>query len=135
MMSATFQEKYDRARPSYVRVNDKRFADLPAGTTILIPSPHDIEQVLSRLDPGEFILPKELRRRLANEYGTDGTCPVMTGMNLRIVAELALSRLDAGIPLSEIVPVWQVITPDSPLAQKLPGGAQRIAHLRNTAKV
>lgn len=133
-MSATFQEKYDRARPSYVRVNDKRFADLPAGTTILIPSPHAIEQVLSQLDPGEYISPKELRSRLANEYGTEGTCPVMTGMNLRIVAEVALTRVDAGIPLSEIVPVWQVITPDSPLAQKLPGGAQRIEHLRNAAQ-
>jgi len=133
-MSATFQEKYDRARPSYVRVNDKRFADLPAGTTILIPSPHAIEQVLSQLDPGEYISPNELRSRLANEYGTEGTCPVMTGMNLRIVAEVALTRVDAGIPLSEIMPVWQVITPDSPLAQKLPGGAQRIEYLRNAAQ-
>ena len=131
MMSGTFQQKYDRARPSYVRVNEKQFADLPAGTTILIPSPRDIEDALLELAPGEFILPKELRRRLAEEHGTDGACPVMTGMNLRIVAELALNRVDAGFSAREIVPVWQVITPDSALAHKLPGGPKRIAQLRD----
>lgn len=130
-MSATFQERYERARPSYVRINDKRFADLPAGTTILIPSPRDIEHEINQLEPGEIVAPTELRRRLAAHHGTDGTCPVMTGVHLRIVAELALDRIDAGVPASLVAPFWQVIAPDSSLAQKLPGGPQRIAQLRN----
>ncbi len=37
------QQRYDSARPSYTKVNEKRFADLEAGTTVLIPSPQDIE--------------------------------------------------------------------------------------------
>jgi hypothetical protein len=133
-MSATFQEKYDRARPSYVRVNTNRFADLPAGTTILVPSPHDIELELRRLKPGEHIVPKELRSRLSERHRTEGTCPVMLGMHLRIVAEVALARIAAGVPMADVAPVWQVIAPESTLAQKLPGGAAHIIYLRDLGK-
>ena len=132
-MPLSFNEKYDRARPSYVRVNGKRFADLPAGTTILIPSPQDIEAELSRLVPGEYIGAIELRRRMAQRHGTEGTCPVMTGMNLRIVAERALDQLSAGMSMSDVAPVWLAIDPTSPLGQKLPGSSARMADLRAEA--
>lgn len=49
-MAMTFQQKYDGAGPSSIRVNKKRFADLEAGTTILIPSPRDIEAEIERLE-------------------------------------------------------------------------------------
>jgi hypothetical protein len=129
-MTTTYEEKYDQARPSYVRVNEKRFADLPAGTTILIPSPQDIELELRRLGTHEYITPKELRARLADRHCTEGTCPVMTGMNMRIVAEVALEQMSGGALMSEVAPVWLVIAPDSALAQKLPGSALRIQQLR-----
>lgn len=90
-MAMTFEEKYERARPSFIKVNEKRFADLEAGTTVLIPSPQDIEREV----------------------------------------ELALGELDAGVPAGDVPPVWQVISPDSPLASKLPGGPVRIAQLRD----
>ena len=78
----------------------------------------------------ELIDLTELRQRLAERHGADGACPVMTGMNLRIVAELAVEALDAGVPSDDVLPVWKVITPKSALAKKLPGGPVRIANLR-----
>lgn len=119
---ATYQERYDSARPSYIRVNDKKFADLPAGTTVLIPSPSDIEHELNGLAADEHITLTELRQRLAERHDADGTCPVMCGMNLRIVAELALEALDAGLPKAEVVPVlthqatWPANFPAAPPA-------------------
>lgn len=130
-MAMTFEEKYERARPSFIKVNEKRFADLEAGTTVLIPSPQDIEREIELLAVDELIDQPELRRRLADRHEAQGTCPVMTGMHLRIVAELALGELDAGVPAGDVPPVWQVISPDSPLASKLPGGPVRIAQLRD----
>jgi hypothetical protein len=103
----------------------------PRGTTILIPSPKDIELELRRLGPHEYITLKELRARLAERHCTQGACPVMTGMNLRIVAEVALDRLSAGARRSEVAPVWLVIAPEGTLAQKLPGGASRIQQLHD----
>ncbi len=64
-MVSTYRERYEQARPSYIKTNEKRFADLEAGTTVLIPSPQDIEAVINHLGPGETIDPSDLRNRLA----------------------------------------------------------------------
>ncbi len=130
-MGATWQEKFDTARPSYTRVNDKKFADLEAGTSILIPSPADIEAEVAALGEGETIALGELRRRLAERHGADGTCPVMCGMNMRIVAELAFEALNAGVPATQVAPIWNAIDPKSNLAKKLPGGPERVSELRS----
>lgn len=130
-MPATWQEKYDNSRPSYTKVNDKRFADLEAGTSVLIPSPSDIEDEIAALEPGEQINLSELRQRLAASHGADGTCPVMCGMNLRVVAEVAYEALDAGVPAEHLTPVWNAIEPTSNLAKKLKGGPERVRELRS----
>ncbi len=130
-MAASFQERYDTAKPSSIKINDKRFADLEAGTTILIPSPADIAAEIESLEAEELIDLTELRHRLADRHGADGSCPVMTGMNLRIVAEISLEGLDGGAPEDAVVPVWKVVDPKSALAKKLPGGVARITALRS----
>jgi len=129
-MSASWQDRYDNARATYTRVNDKKFADLEAGTTILIPSPADIEAEIDELDPGQTLDLTELRRRLADRHGADGTCPVMCGMNLRVVAEVAYEALDAGVPPEQLTPIWHAIEPTSSLAKKLAGGPARVTELR-----
>ena len=133
-MTMTWQERYDSARPSYTKVNDQKFADLEAGTTVLIPSPSDIEQAIADGDPNEVLTLTQLRDRLAARHDADGTCPVMCGMNLRVVAECAFEALDAGMPSRDLVPVWNVIDPTSKLAGKLPGGRPRIEELRSSSR-
>ncbi len=121
---------YETAEPSYTKVNDKAFADLAPGTTILIPSPADIEGEIGRLSADETISLTELRDRLADRHDADSTCPVMCGIHLRAVAETVLSEIDGGAPQHEVTPVWKAIDPGSPLAKKLPGGASRLRALR-----
>lgn len=130
-MPASWQQKYDRARSSYTKVNDKKFADLEAGTSVLIPSPNDIEDEIAALEPGETVNLTELRQLLAERHDADGTCPVMCGMNLRIVAEVVFEGLDAGVPQEQLTSVWNAIEPSSPLAGKLPGGRERVETLRS----
>jgi hypothetical protein len=129
-MALSYRDRYERSRPSYVKVNDKRFADLPAGTTVLVPSPRDIEAEIRGLRDAETLTFAELRERLAVRHAADGTCPVMTSMNLRLVAEIALAELDDGMPADAVTEVWRVIDPRSTLAGKLPGGPDRIETLR-----
>lgn len=129
-MAANYQDRYDNATPTYTKVNDKQFADLPAGTTVLIPSPKDIALVIDTIPAGETRTLTELRNTLASQHGADGACPVMTGMNLRVVAEVNLGALDAGVPQGEVTPVWRAMDPTKPLATKTPGGAERIRSLR-----
>lgn len=133
MTDPSLRQRYESARPTYTRVNAKRFADLEPGTTVLIASPGDIEAEINRLPRGELFTQRDLRRRLADRHGADGACPAMTGMNLRVVAELVLAGLDAGMPSDAVTPVWLVIDPDSALATRLPGGPDRIRSLRHRA--
>ncbi len=128
-MPVSWQERFDSARPTYTRVNEKRFADLEPGTSVLIPSPQDIEREINEVEPGRPIDLSELRNRLAQRHGADGSCPVMTGMNLRIVAELSFEALDRGAVTDEVTPVWRVVSPSSNLAKKLKGGPDRLAAL------
>ncbi len=131
-MSLSYQQRFDAAKPSYIKVNEKRFADLEAGSTVLIPSPQDIRSIIDDIATDETLTLTELRHELATRHGADGTCPVMTGMHLRIVAELVLEALDAGVPRTDLSPVWNVVDPSSKLAAKLPGGVDRINALRET---
>lgn len=129
-MTASWQERSDNSKPSYLKVNDKKFADLEAGTSVLIPSPRDIAQEIDTLTREETLSLTELRQQLAERHEADGTCPVMCGMNLRVVAELTFEALDAGVPPEQLTPVWNVIDPASALAAKVPGGRDRVSSLR-----
>jgi DNA-directed RNA polymerase sigma subunit (sigma70/sigma32) len=129
-MAMSFQEKYESSRTTYTKVLDKRFADIEAGSTVVIASPQDIATELNQLGLREMISMSELRRRLATRHAADKACPAMTGMNLRIVAEVAIAALDGGVPQTDVTPFWNVIDPAHPLAAKLPGGIARIEQLR-----
>lgn len=129
-MSTDFQRRYDNAKPSYLKTNEKRFADLPAGSSVLIPSPQDIEAVVHDLGEDEVLSLTELRNELASRHGADGCCPVMAGKNLRVAAEMTLDVMDAGTPEGEVVPIWKAIDPAGTLAPKLSGGVDRVRSLR-----
>ncbi len=133
MMATSWQQRFDTAKPTFSKVNDKKFADLEAGTSVLIPSPADIQAEIDSVGPKQQISFGELRKRLAERHLADGTCPVMCGMNLRIVAEVVFDALDAGVPTEHVTPVWNVIDPKTGLAQKLNGGSKRVTALRSSA--
>ena len=67
---------------------------------------------------------------LARVHGADRTCPLTTGIFLRIVAEAAWEELQAGADPGAITPFWRVIAPDSSLARKLACGTDFIAGMR-----
>jgi hypothetical protein len=69
-----------------------------------------------------FISVSQLRRQLSIAKGADGTCPLTTGIFLRIVAEYAFECYLNGKEVRDLPPVWRVIDITSPLAKKLPLG-------------
>lgn len=58
----------------------------------------------------------------ARRFGADYTCPITTGIFLRIVAEAALEEAR-----DREVPVWRVVAENGALLDTLPGGAARQA--------
>ena len=98
------------------------FADIPAGSTMFIATPKLIDQYIKEIGVGKRVDIKTLRKDLALEHKADYTCPVTTGIFLRIVAEANYEKLQQGKSLEEITPFWRVIEPNSTLAKKLTFG-------------
>ena len=98
------------------------FADIPAGSTMFIATPKLIDQYIKEIGIGKRINIKTLRKDLALEHNADYTCPVTTGIFLRIVAEANYEKLQQGELLEEITPFWRAIEPNSTLAKKLTFG-------------
>lgn len=87
----------------------------PAGN-MLISSPNEIAAVVNRIPEGRVLTLSHLRNFLAARHAADYTCPVTTGIFLRILAEAVEEAGEAETPY------WRVVHDDGTLLDKLPGG-------------
>ena len=120
-------EKRDCEKSFKIKTIDKKFADIPKGSRMLIVSPPIIDEYVKSILYGQFIEPVKMRDDLAKEYKADKTCPVTTGIFLRIVSEASYEEYNAGIDLNAITPFWRMVNPNSKLAGKLACGIDFIA--------
>ena len=109
---------------------EPKVVDDPRGRgKMLIPRPLDVDALMRRIEKGRLVTVDQIRGRLAKDYGADSTCPLCTGIFLRIAAETAEEDLTRGV--KQITPYWRVIKADGSLNEKFPGGVDAQAvHLR-----
>ena len=115
----TWAEKMDNGREAVVKRTDKDFADIPAGSRMLIATPRIVDDYILNIPPGRQADTSRIRKDLAAEFGADYTCPVTTGIFLRIVSEAAYESLQAGAGVKDVTPFWRAVGPKSPTARKL----------------
>ena len=94
-----------------VKVLDKGFSDISAGEKMLISSPEKISEFIFAIPKGSFFSVKELRRGLALKAGADNTCPVTTGIFLRMAIEQNKDNIN--------FPYWRVVDEKHPVVKKL----------------
>lgn len=111
------------------RITEIQIVELPENVPshfgkgkMLIPRPLDIERLVRTVGKGKLITKSELRRKLAEDAGTDTTCPLTTGIFLRMVSEAAEEDLTAG--KKKVTPYWRVISDKGELNEKYPLGAE-----------
>ena len=121
-MKKSWIEKRDSEKSYKIKTLDKKFADISKGSKMLIASPPIIDEYVKSILYGEFIEPIKMRDDLAKLYQADKTCPVTTGIFLRIVSEASYEEYDSGIHLDAITPFWRMVNPNSKLADKLTCG-------------
>jgi hypothetical protein len=96
---------------------------------MLVPSPLDVEAAIRAVPTGSLITATEIREQLAAEYSVDTTCPLTTGIFIRLAAEAAEEEALAG--KAPATPYWRVVKEDGSLNPKFPGGvAQQAERLR-----
>jgi hypothetical protein len=115
----SWADKYQTRTQIEIKKLDKKFADIPEGGLMLIATPQIIEDYIKHIPKGKTVNLKTMRQDLANTYHAEYTCPLTTGIFLRIVAEANYEQYQQGKPVAEIAPFWRVIDEKMPLAKKL----------------
>lgn len=64
------------------------------------------------------------------EFNAGYSCPITSGIFLRIVSELAYQQYQNGTPLKQITPFWRMIDKKGPLAKKLSFGYEFIEEMQ-----
>jgi hypothetical protein len=96
---------------------------------MLIPTPKLVDDLIRKIPKGKLATVSELRRKLAADFKADVTCPLTTGIFVRIAAEAAEEDREQG--RKRVTPYWRVVKDDGSFNPKLPGGvAQQTRTLR-----
>jgi hypothetical protein len=116
-----WREKLEKPqRPKIVKIPPS-MARFGKGT-MLIPTPKLVDGLLRQVPKGKLVTVGEIRKRLANDFAADVTCPLTTGIFVRIVAEAA--EEDRANGRQRITPYWRVVKDNGGLNPKFPGGEQ-----------
>jgi alkylated DNA nucleotide flippase Atl1 len=114
----TWREKLEIAKERKIVDTPPHMKRQPGEDKILVPLPLDVDAAIRRIPEGRIVTTSELRKELAHQFGADTTCPMCTGMFIRIVAEAAEERGH------DKTPYWRVVADDGKLNPKLPGGVE-----------
>lgn len=126
----TWAEKLHSGQKPQVKLVDFDFSDIPAGSLMFIATPEIVDTYIKHIPKGRFVEVKTLRKDLALEHHAEYTCPLTTGIFLRIVAEANYEKFQRTKSWKDITPFWRVIEPKSPLAKKLTCGTEFIEEQR-----
>ena len=113
-----------------IKTIDKKFADITEGSKMFIATPLIIDEYVKRIPFGKSTQLTTMRDNLAIKYKADKTCPVTTGIFLRIVSEASYMELKQGKEIDEVTPFWRIVNPNSKLANKLECGIEFIEKQR-----
>jgi hypothetical protein len=126
----SWQEKLNVDRKPVIEKADKDFAGIKTGQMMLIPTPKLVDAYIRQIPEGKQVDITTIRKDLAAEYHAEVTCPLTTGIFLRIAAEAAYEQYQGGTPLNRITPFWRVINEHSPAAKKLTFGTRLLKEQR-----
>ncbi len=123
-------DKLQEKKEAKVKHIDIKFADIPADSEMYIATPQIIDNYIKQIPEGKKVSVLSMRKDLAIENNAEYTCPVTTGIFLRIVAEANYERYTQTNSLKDISPFWRIIEPNSALVKKLTFGNNFIIEQR-----
>src|SRR5271169_1228459 len=100
---------YKPTMPKLVPVSDGLARRLGHGM-MLIPTALEVDAMVRKIPYGQVSTLGQIRSRLARWHNADVTCPLVTGIYLRIVAEAAEEDRLAG--KTDITAYWRVVRDD-----------------------
>ena len=94
---------------------------------MLISSPKSIANYIEKIPYGTEKPVKLMRLELAKNSNANNTCPLTTGIFLRIAIEASIEQAKEGKP---ILPFWRLISEKSSITKKIPISLETLRELR-----
>lgn len=114
----TWSEKLSSSKVAQKKILDKSVAGMPAGALMYISTPQEIDRYINSIPYGNSKTIQQMRDDIAKNNQADCTCPLTTGIFLRIVAEAAFERMNQG-DCESVTPFWRVIDRKASIVKKL----------------
>lgn len=106
----SWREKLDNPDlPKVVRIPENMRKRFGTGT-MLVPGPRDVDALMRTVRKGSLITISRMREILAAKHMADVTCPLTTGIFVRIAAEAAEEEARGG--KARVTPYWRVVKDD-----------------------
>lgn len=120
----SWREKLENPPPGLPKVVEvpRDWEKRMGGKRVLVPTPLQVDGLIRRVPRGMLATVRQIRHQLATDCGADSTCPMTTGIHLRIVSEAA--EEDHALGGKAIAPYWRIIKDDGSLNPKFPGGVE-----------
>ena len=129
-MRKSWQEKLadDKDLPRVVEITDSMSKRWGTGT-VVIPTPREVNEIMSRVPTGRLITVNQIREIVARRHGATIGCPITTGIFISIAARAAEEAAAEG--KLDTTPYWRTLKSKGELNEKYPGGvAAQATHLR-----
>ncbi len=92
------------------------------GSSMAIPSPMEVNEIMAKVPFGTLITTEEIRRIIARKHGADIGCPLTCGLFAWIAAHAAEEELVDGV--TGTTPYWRTLKTGGKLNPKYPGGTE-----------
>lgn len=122
----SWREKLEKpAQPEIVKQVPPNSPKAFGTGSMVIVTPKLIDDLVKTIPKGNVVTISKLRDKFAQDFETDTTCPLTTGIFLRICAETAEEDRSKGA--KSISPYWRVIRDTGEMIEKFPGGIEQQA--------
>ncbi|WP_440652832.1 hypothetical protein [Candidatus Pelagibacter sp. HIMB1542] len=112
-------EKFNKPYKEKIKRLNFNFADIKKGDMMLVSSPTSIAKYIKKIPKGKKKTVLEMRNALAKKAKANKTCPVSTGIFLRIAIEASLEEQSKRKLKKPNLPFWRIIDEKTAVAKKL----------------
>lgn len=109
--------KLERASHPHIEEAPPRWVGGVLGKKMLIPSALEMDTWIRQIPAGQTRTVIQMREHFAKKYGADITCPMTSGIFLRIIAENAEEERAGG--RKDVTPYWRVVTDNGRMPPKI----------------
>lgn len=118
---ATWRDKLRYTDDVVIKPAPEHWARRYGGNKMVIATPELVEEKIRQIPKGKVSTIGIIRKQIAKDFKVHFSCPLTTGIFVRIVGEIAEEERKEGVDPKKLAPWWRVLKDDGTFSSKNPG--------------